>query len=85
MKQYAVRCELCGAETQYFPTSAELRNAWDNGEFRIRKSDVILVRCDALQAVCKLRNQGLCNLDCGHCPNKTVRELRQMEFCPADF
>lgn len=85
MKQYAVRCELCGAETQYFPTSAELRNAWNSGEFRIRKSDVILVRRDALQAVCKLRNQGLCNLDCGHCPYKTVRELRQMEFCPADF
>ena len=85
MKQYAVRCELCGAETQYFPTSAELRNAWNSGEFRIRKSDAILVRRDALQAVCKLRNQGLCNLDCGHCPYKTVRELRQMEFCPADF
>ena len=55
MEQYAFRCETCGAETCYFSSSAELRKAWNNGEYWIRKSDAILVKRDALQSVCKLR------------------------------
>ena len=76
MEQYAFRCQLCGVETNYFSSSAELRKAWNNGEYWIRKSDVILVKCDALQSVCKLRGQEPCNLDCAQCPYQIIRELR---------
>ena len=76
MEQYAFRCETCGAETNYFSSSAELRKAWNNGEYWIRKSDAILVKRDALQSVCKLRGQEPCNLDCAQCPYQIIRELR---------
>ena len=76
MEQYAFRCETCGAETNYFFTSAELRKAWNNGEYWIRKSDAILVKRDAPQSVCKLRGQEPCNLDCAQCPYQIIRELR---------
>lgn len=76
IEQYAFRCQLCGAETDYFSTSAELRNAWNNGGYWIRKSDAILVKRDTLQSVCKLRGQESCNLDCAQCPYQIIRELR---------
>ena len=77
MEQYAFRCQLCGVETNYFSTSAELRKAWNNGEYWIRKSDAILVKRDALQSACRLRGQEPCNLDCAQCPYQIIRELRQ--------